>query len=152
MALKRKYDIVIIVALVIAAIAYGASRTEYRLQPEMPTEFFGGSNLTPKKRIEEQKIAAAYWESAVQQVQWKYGYASRLPNDPPADFSISASEFGAVARDEAVRHRYWLQLRTTWNVSNAWKTQYQWSSISFRQSLRAAGDWWAELTRNMMGR
>jgi hypothetical protein len=151
MAIRRKFDLVIIVALVLAAIAYGASRSEFRLRPDMPVEFFDGSHLPPGKRASEEKIAKAYWNCAVKNVQWKYGYASRLPDDPPPGFSVSESEVGPVAKDETVRRRYWLQLRATWNVTSAWKTQYEWSSISFRQSLRSAGEWWSQLTRNMMG-
>jgi hypothetical protein len=151
MAVRRKYDVVIIVAIVLAAIAYGSYRSEFRLQSEMPGEFFDGSHLPSAKRASEEKIAAAYWSCAIKQIQWKYGYAARLPEEPPSEFAVSASEVGPAANDDAIRRHYWLKLRATWNVSSAWKTEYEWSSISFRQSLRSAGDWWGQLTRNMMG-
>lgn len=150
MAVRRKYDIVIIIGLVLAAVAYGASRTEYRLQPDMPREFFDSSTVPPTKRAMEQKIAAAYWNCAVKEVQWKYGYSSRLPEEPLPEFSVSVNEIGPAARDESIRRRYWSQLRTIWNLSSAWKTEYQWSSVSFRQSLHAAGDWWGQVTRDFM--
>ena len=152
MAARRKHDVMVIVALVLAAIAYGFSRSEFRLRPDMPIEFFDGSRLPGAKRASEEKIAKAYWGCAVKQVQWKYGYAHRLPDEPPPEFSVSASEIGPVANDEAVRRYYWQQLRATWNVSSAWETQYEWSSVSFRQSLRAAGDWWGHLTSSVMGK
>jgi hypothetical protein len=152
MAVRRKFDIFIVIALVLAAIAYGASRSEFRLRPDMPVEFFDGSRLPPIKRTSEEKIAKAYWNCAVKQVQWKYGYASRLPDDPPPEFLVSTSEIGPVAKEEAVRRHYWRQLHATWNVSSVWKNQFEWSSISFRQSLRAAGEWWGRATRDMMGR
>jgi len=38
----------------------------------------------------------------------------------------------------------------TWNVSSAWKTQYEWSTNSFRQALRSAGECGGQLTRNVM--
>lgn len=151
MALRRKYDIFIIITLVLAALGYASFTSEFRLQTDMPAEFFDGSRLPPGKRAAEEKIARAYWNAAVKQVQWKYGYASRLPEDPPPEFGLSTSEVGPVAKDEAVRRHYWLQLRATWYSSNAWRTQYVWSSASFRQSLRAAGDWWGQMTRNMFG-
>ncbi len=119
MAVRRKFDIIIVIALVLAAMAYGASRSEFRLRSDMPVEFFDGSRLPPLKRASEEKIAKAYWS--------------------------------CVAKDEAIRRHYWLQLRTIWNISSAWKNQFEWSSISFRQSLRAAGEWWGRVTRNMMG-
>jgi hypothetical protein len=152
MARHRKYDIVIVIALVLLGIAYGSFSSEFRLRSDMPVEFFDGSRLPPAKRASEEKVAAAYWACAVKQVQWKYGYASRLPDDPPPEFSISSSEIGPVANDDAVRRQYWLKLRATWNVASAWKTQYQWSSISFRQSLRSAGDWWNEVLRGLIGK
>jgi hypothetical protein len=151
MAVRRKHDILIIVVFVLAVIAYGAIRSEFRLRPDMPTEFFDGSGLPPAKRASERKIAEAYWNCAVKQVQWKYGYAHRLPDEPAPEFSVSASEVGQVANDQAIRRYYWQKLGSTWNVSGAWTTQYEWSSNSFRQALRSAGDWWGHLTRNVMG-
>jgi hypothetical protein len=151
MAVRRKHDILIIVVLVLAVIAYGAIRSEFRLRPDMPIEFFDGSGVPPAKRASERKIAEAYWNCAVKQVQWKYGYAHRLPDEPAPEFSVSASEVGQVANDQAIRRYYWQKLGSTWNVSGAWTTQYEWSSNSFRQALRSAGDWWGHLTRNVMG-
>jgi hypothetical protein len=151
MAVRRKHDILIIVVLVLAVIAYGAIRSEFRLRPDMPIEFFDGSGVPPAKRASERKIAEAYWNCAVKQVQWKYGYAHRLPDEPAPEFSVSASEVGQVANDQAIRRYYWQKLGSTWNVSGAWTTQYEWSSNSFRQALRSAGDWWGQLTRNVMG-
>jgi hypothetical protein len=151
MPLTRKHDVLYIVALVLVAIAYASVRSEFRLQPDMPVEFFDGSRVPRARRASEEKIAKAYWTCAVKQVQWKYGYAQRLPDEPPPEFSVSASEIGPVASDEAIRRFYWQRLRATWNVSSVWKTQYDWNSISFRQSLRSAGEWWGHLTRQVMG-
>jgi hypothetical protein len=150
MTVRRKYDIPVIVALFLAIVGYGASRTEYRLQPSMPREFFDSTAVPAAKRASEHKIAAAYWDCAVKQIQWKYGYASRLPDEPPREFSVSPTEIGPAAQDATIRGRYWLQLRKIWNMSSAWKTEYQWSSISFRQSLRSIGEWWGQATRDMM--
>jgi len=150
MAVRRRYDIPIIVALFLTIVAYGASRTEYRLQPNMPCEFFDSSVLPAAKRTSELKVASAYWDCAVKQIQWKYGYASRLPDEPPPEFSVASNEIGAAAQDANIRRHYWLQLRKVWNISSAWKTEYQWSSISFRQSLRSIGEWWGQVTRDVM--
>jgi hypothetical protein len=151
MALRRKYDIVIIVLLVLAALAYASFSSGFRLQAEMPVQFFDGSHLPPAKRSSDEKIAKAYWDCAVKQVQWKYGYASRLPDDPPPEFGVSATEVGPVAKDEAIRRHYWQQLRATWHISTVWKTEYLWSSVSFRQSLRSAGAWWSQAARDLFG-
>ena len=149
MALRRKHDILIIISLVLAAFWYASISPEFRLSAEMPVQFFDGSKLPQAKRASEQKIAKAYWDCVVNQVQWKYGYATRLPDDPPPEFGISQNEVGAVAKDEVVRRHYWQQLRAVWNVSSIWKTEYAWSSVSFKRSLRAAGEWWGQQTRNI---
>jgi hypothetical protein len=150
MAGSRKHEIAIIAALVILVVAYASLRSELRLRSDMPGEFFDRSRF-PRPASEE-KIAKAYWECAVKQVQWKYGYAYRLPDEPPAEFSVSVSELGPVAKDDTVRRYYWQRLRATWNVSSAWQTQYEWSSVSFRQSLRSSGDWWKDLVQTVVGK
>ena len=152
MAIRRKYDIVIIVVLVLAGLAFACFRPEYRLQSSMPLEFFDPTQVPAAKRAAEEKIAAAYWNCAITQVQWKYGYASRLPDAPAPEFGLSVNEVGPVAKDETVRRHYWAQLRSTWYVSSAWRTEYAWSSISFKQSLRAAGDSWGQMTQNFFGK
>lgn len=149
MALRRKHDILIIVSLVLAAFWYASISPEFHLSPDMPVQFFDGSKVPQAKRASEQKIAQAYWDSVVKQVQWKYGYASRLPDDPPPEFGISQNEVGSIAKDESVRRHYWQQLRAVWNVSSVWKTEYVWSSVSFKRSLRAAGEWWGQQTRDV---
>ena len=104
MARRRKYDIVIVIALVLLGIAYGSFSSEFRLRPDMPVEFFDGSRLPPAKRAAEEKIAAAYWACAVKQVQWKYGYASRLPDAPPPEFSVSSSEITDAGSETSLSH------------------------------------------------
>ena len=151
MAFRRKYDIAIIVLLLLAALAYASFSSEFRLKEDMPKEFFDGSQLPPKKRAFEEKVAKAYWDCAVKQVQWKYGYASRLPEDPPAYFGLSSTVVGAVAKDEEIRRYYWRRLRVTWHLQSVWGNEYLWSSIAFRQSLRKAGDWWGQETRSVLG-
>jgi hypothetical protein len=148
---RRKYDIPVIAGLVLALIAFASFRSEFRLRSDMPIEFFDGKRVPREKRTSEEKIAKAYWTCAVEQVQWKYAYASRLPDDPPPEFRISSSEVGSIANDEFVRRRYWQQLRATWPVSAAWKAEWEWNFVAFRQSLRTGGDWWKELVRSIVG-
>ncbi|MCU1297118.1 MAG: hypothetical protein JWO91_1396 [Acidobacteriaceae bacterium] len=151
MTVHRKHDVTVIVAFVVCVVIYASFRSELRLRPEMPLEFFNGSRIAPEKRASEEKIAKAYWDCAVKQVQWKYGYAHRLPDEPPPEFLISSHEIGPAANDEAVRQRYWQRLREIWNVPSAWRTRYEWSSVSLRESLRSGGDWWGHLVRSVMG-
>src|SRR5579863_1865439 len=148
---RRKHDIAVIIGIVLVLLSIASFRSEFRLRSDMPTEFFDGTRIPHEKRMTERKIAQAYWDCAVKEVQWKYGYAHRLPDDPPAEFMLSPVDVGPIAKDETVRRYYWQKIRSTWNLSSAWKNQWEWSFSTFRQSLRTGGDWWKELVRSIVG-
>jgi hypothetical protein len=148
---RRKFDIPAIVGLVLLLVSIASFRSEFRLQAEMPVEFFDGKHMESKRRASEERVARAYWNCAVEQVQWKYGYAHRLPDDPPAEFALFAAEVGPVANDQVVRRYYWRKLQATWIVTNMWKSQWSLSFVAFRESLRTGGDWWKELVRSIVG-
>jgi hypothetical protein len=151
MAVQRRYDIIAIVAVVLCVAAYASFRSEFRLRPRMPIEFFDSSSVRPEKRTTEEKIASAYWKCAVTQIQWKYGYAHRLPDEPPVEFSVSTAEDGNAANDPVVRSRYWQKLRVAWGVSAVWQEQYEWNTISLRESLRSTGEWLELHMRRIVG-
>ncbi len=142
MAVHRRYDILAILLMVLLVLAYASVRSEFRLRTEMPREFFDAANFPPERRNHEEKIARAYWKCAVTQIQWKYGYAHRLPEEPPAEF---------VADGQApARARYWQELREVWMVSAVWHRQYEWNTISLNESLQSAGQWMERHMRRMV--
>jgi hypothetical protein len=147
---RREFDVLAIVGLVLIAVSIASFRSEFRLRPEMPAVFFDGKLLAAGRRASEEKIARAYWKCAVEQVQWKYGYAHRLPDDPPEEFSVSPSLIGPVANDAAVRRYYWHKLHTAWSISSVWKNDWGFSFVALHQSLRTGGDWWKELVRSVV--
>ena len=149
MAVRRKYDIAAVVIVVLAIAAYASSRQEYRLRPDMPVEFFDPSTVPSGKRPHDRAIADAYWRCAVTQIQWRYGYAHRLPEQPPPEFSIGNMRGGL--EDPAIRLRYWQRLRATWGISSAWKEQWEWNTISLGDSLRSAGAWLEIHMRRIVG-
>jgi hypothetical protein len=151
MAVHRRYDIWAILVIVLAIVAYASFRTEFRLRASVPVEFFDPSGLTPKKRAAEEVIAKAYWECAITQIQWKYGYAHRLPDDPPPEFSVTTMQAGSAADDTTVRNHYWQRLRATWVVSSAWEEHYDWNTISLSNALRSAGAWLEGHMRAILG-
>ena len=151
MAVHRRYDIIAIVAVVLCIAAYASFRSEFRLRSGMPIEFFDSSNVRPERRATEDKIARAYWKCAVTQIQWKYGYAHRLPDDPPVEFAVTTAEAGGAANDSAVRSRYWQKLRATWGISGVWQEQYEWNTISLRDSMQSAGEWLERHMRRIVG-
>jgi hypothetical protein len=140
-----------VVALVTLIALYASIRSEFRLRATMPAEFFDASRVPAEKRAAEEKIAKAYWKCAVQQIQWQYGYAHRLPDEPPAEFSVIAAEAGSAAQDSALRARYWQKLRGVWGVSTVWHEQYEWNTIVLRQSMQSAGQWLESTMRRIMG-
>ena len=141
MAEGKRHDITYIVILAIAIAAYASIRSEYRLRSEMPAEFFDGSKASASKRAAEEKIAKAYWNCAVNQVQWKYGYAHRLPEEPPPEFAVTIEQAGNAAKDPVLRARYWQRLRDVWGISTVWHKQYEWNPSTLRNSVQSAGDW-----------
>jgi hypothetical protein len=149
MALNRKYDILAIVVMVLSIVVYASFRSEYRLREKMPTEFFDPASVPAKRRAAEQAIAQAYWDCAVRQIQWKYGYARRLPDEVPADFVALRDSPGTA--DPVTREHYWRRLRSTWTVSSVWEEKYELNRISLTDSLRSAGAWLERHMRAIVG-
>ena len=148
---RRKYDAIAIVIMVLAVLAMAAFRSEFRLRSAMPRAFFDAKRVAPEKRGSEERVARAYWNCAVTQVQWKYGYAHRLPDQPVEEFRLSVGEVGPIAQDEVARRYYWHQLRMSWDVTSVWETTWSFSFVALRQSLQTGGEWWKELVRSIVG-
>jgi hypothetical protein len=151
MAEEKRHDIIYIVLLAIAVAAYASIRSEYRLRSEMPVEFFDSSRAPAAKRYQDEKIAKAYWNCAVNQMQWKYGYAHRLPEEPPAEFAVTTEQVGTAARDQTLRARYWQRLRDVWGISTVWHKQYEWNPSTLRNSMQSAGEWLELHMRRIIG-
>jgi hypothetical protein len=151
MAVHRKHEVLLIVAGVLCIAAYASFRTEFRLHSAMPVEFFDASRVPVQRRAAEEKIAKAYWKCAVTQIQWKYGYAHRLPEQAPQEFYVTTTEAGSAADDSALRARYWQKLRDVWGISTVWHEQYEWNTISLTESLRSAGQWLEFHMRRIVG-
>ncbi len=151
MAVHRRYDIIAIVIAVICIAGYASFRSEFRLRRDMPREFFDGTTVRAQVRAPEERVAKAYWNRAVMEVQWKYGYAHRLPEEPPAEFAVTEEEAGSAAYDPALRAHYWQRLRQVWTVSSVWQEKFEWNTISLRQSLQSAGAWLELQMRRIIG-
>lgn len=151
MAQGRTHEISFIVLLALAIAAYASIRSEFRLRSQMPAEFFDGSRVPAAKRAAEEKIASAYWNCAVNQVQWKYGYAHRLPEQPPVEFVVTPEQVGSAAHDQGLRARYWQKLRDVWGISTVWHKEYEWNSSTLQNSLQSAGEWLESHMRRIVG-
>ena len=149
MWVRHKHDIAVIIIVVIGIVGYASLRSELRLRRDMPAQFFDSSRFTQQKRVLEEKVAKAYWNCAVNQIQWQYGYGHRLPEEPPLEFSVSIDEIGPAVRDEAMRRVEWQRLRQVWNVSEVWNIHYELSFVSLRSSLHSAGNWWDDMFHSL---
>ncbi|HKS75884.1 MAG TPA: hypothetical protein VJQ82_21910 [Terriglobales bacterium] len=148
MFVKRKFDRIVLVTLVLGAVAYAAFQPRFHLREDMPVEFFDASAPPAQRKANEQKVAQMYWDCAVKEIQWKYGYAHRLPDTPPPEFAIT----GPSADDQAIRERYWQKVRMVWNLPSAWKTDYGLDMTSMKRSFQSAGDWLQDLMWRLTGR
>jgi hypothetical protein len=120
----RHFTAICMLGIAAALFAFASFKPTYRLRPEMPRDFVA-AGLPPAIGAGEQRVARAYWDSAMLRVQGKYAYGQRLPQEPPREFAISASEFGPAAQ-EPIRLRYWRQLQTVWLSPGSWHQTYDW--------------------------
>lgn len=144
MLVNRKFDAIALIGIV-GLVAYAALQPQYRLRPDPPPEFMRVAHTLPsQKRASEENIARAYWKCAVTDVQWRYGYAHRLPLNAPAEFMISSQEFGSIASDSDIRTRYWSKLQEVWYMRTVWTKEYGWNFRSLGEAFEAAGRWFEE--------
>ena len=80
---RRKYDIAVIIGIVLVLLSFASFRSEFRLRSEMPTEFFDATRIPREKRSSEEKIAQAYWDCAVKEVQWNMDTLTGFPTIRP---------------------------------------------------------------------
>jgi hypothetical protein len=109
----------------------------------MPAEFVDVSNIdNARQRILEQKLAKAYWDCAVETIQWQYTYGSRLPQDPPQNFVPAGADLTTLA--PTTRARYWRKLQEVWYMPTAWQKNYEWDTswtTSWINQVKSAGNW-----------
>jgi hypothetical protein len=121
------FPIILLFVLLLRFALLGGSHDEgrYHLRTEMPAAFFQVDTNSKRPSLDE-RIAWAYWETAVMEVQWKYGYYHPLPPDPPAEFRIDATALGPDAADPATRMLYWHRLQRIWYLSETWQRDSGW--------------------------
>jgi hypothetical protein len=136
MFIKRGYDKVLIPVLAAGILVYASIRPTFRLRAEMPRQFIDEYGSLPAQgRASEEKIARAYWTCVVTEIQWKYVYGYRLPQDPPPEFTANA------AADPATRARYWRKLQEVWYQPSTWTKGYEWDFNWLTDWVRSASQW-----------
>ena len=126
MFIRRKFDGLFIVLLVLGILTIASISHRSQLRADMPEEFVDAApDQPPQKRANEERIARAYWNSLQTTIEHKYAAGSRypLPIDPPAEFGI-ASDAGSAAAAPESRVRYWRKVREVWHRESSWKQVY----------------------------
>src|SRR5438270_5589661 len=114
MLVNRKYDKATNLIIAAGLLAYASFQPKFRLRTALPREFIDESSSWPgEKRVSEEKVARAYWNCAVTQIQWKYGYGHRLPQDLPLEFAVQV-----------------------WYLPSIWEKDDGWDVLSITNSLR----------------
>jgi hypothetical protein len=106
----------------------------------MPAAFFQQDKKSERQSL-DQKIAWAYWESALMNVQWKFPYSHLLPVDPPAEFQVDAKALGPMASDPATRMLYWRRLQRVWYLPETWQKDYGWDFSWLGDPMTSGADW-----------
>ena len=150
MFIPRHTDKLIIPFIVVILLFASSYRAKYHLRTEMPQAFFAEDTHAQKPSLEE-KIAWAYWESAVMDVQWKYPYSHPLPTDPPAEFRVDASALGSKASDAATRELYWRQLHRVWYEPDTWQKDYGWDFGWISDPATSGGNWFRNAMDHLFG-
>jgi hypothetical protein len=150
MLFSRKTVTLMFMAAVLGIVAYASFQPTLKLKSEMPGAFINeSSSWSPQKRTQEEKIARAYWQCALNSVQWNYGFGHRLPDDPPPEFLVTEKDVGTAASDVGSRDRYWHNLQRVWNLPNSWEESYGWDLNSMSASLQASGARLERFLRNI---
>ena len=122
------------VTLILASLfVYKSTRSVMRLRDEPPPSYLEfPSNWTAQRRESEARLAQAYWKCAVLLSRGQYVYGQKLPDEPPAGFSVDPKSYPSVGESPAAaRARYWRRLQDTWKEPGAWREVYEWHADWF---------------------
>ena len=136
---RQKIDWLLILVVVTGVFLYASYQPNFRLPSTMPADFMEPPS-SPQQGAAEGKIAQAYWNCLVDNVQWKYGFGRVLPTDAPADFSLSVEPPAVAIEDAATRARYWRKAQHLWALPNIWKKAYEWDFSWTTNWIQDGGD------------
>jgi len=150
MFIQRKLDKYVLAVLATGLFVYLTFQPVHRLRSEMPPEFTDSPSSAPApQRAAEERIARAYWNCAVTEIQEQYSYGRQLPLDPPPGFQLTEQPHGTAAETSAARQRYWRKLRQLWYVPSIWSEHYGWDFTWLTGSAKAAGEWLGDAWRKL---
>ena len=104
-------------------------RPVMRLKSEPPVGFMETrKEWDATRRAVEGRAARAYWQLAINTVQWKFAFGTELPAYPIDEFKLDEKDFSRSGIEAAstTRARYWNKLRETWPRPETWNRTYVW--------------------------
>ncbi len=122
-----KWLLLLLPVAVVFAFCY---RPVMRLKPEPPEGFVEtGKEWDAKRQSAEARAARAYWQVAINIVQWKHAFGTELPDAPIAEFKLDERDFprGGIEAAPVTRARYWNKLRAVWPLPQTWRRTYVWN-------------------------
>ncbi len=144
--------LVLLPVTVIFALCY---RPVMRLKPQPPPGFVETKpEWNATRQSAEDRAAQAYWQLAINIVQWRFGFGTELPAEPIQEFRLDPKDFprSTIAAAPDTRRRYWNKLRTTWPQPDAWTETYVWNTDWLRESLSSFMEAILRFTDNILGR
>jgi hypothetical protein len=117
---------------------YLSTRPVMQLKGAPPATYYDEYfRFNPRRRTHEEKLARAYWSSAVCDIAGRFTYGKDLPEEPPPEFRARAADFGAVTSTPSDRIRYWGSLRVAWVGPQSWQSTRKWHTDWFRDLLKS---------------
>ncbi len=85
----------------------------------------------------EEREARAYWQVAVNIIQWQYPFGTNLPDFPVPEFKLDERLFPHTSLEAgaATRTRYWAKLQEAWIHPQSWKKTYVWNPSWLAETL-----------------
>lgn len=126
----------VLLFLPVALVFVLCYRPVLRLKVEPPPDFVETQpTWNANRQAAENRAAQAYWQLAINLVQWRFAYGTDLPGEPLEEFRLDENDFprSSAAAAPATRVRYWNKLRAIWTQPQAWSETYVWNTDWLRE-------------------
>jgi len=128
----------LLVLVPVAAVFLVCYRPVMRLKPQPPPGFVESrEDWDALRESSENRAALAYYQLAINLLQDRYAFWSKLPPEPIEGFRLDEKHFpsNSIAAAPTTRIRYWNKLRQVWSQPSAWSRTYVWNTDWLRESL-----------------
>lgn len=145
----------LLLLLPVAPVFFLCYRPVMRLNAQPPPGFVEAQeDWDATRQSSENRAAQAYWQLAINLVQWQFAFGSELPPQPIKEFRLEEKDFprNSFAAAPATQLRYWNKLRVVWLQPEVWSKTYVWNSDWLREALSSALDFAIHFTDSVFAR